>query len=70
MTETERLLRRQAEWQRARADLSWPDKIRQAERVRASVETLRGQRRRPSPASQVSGESAAPEVPRDRGPET
>ena len=44
MTESERLLRRQAEWQKSRQALSWPEKIRQVERLRASVEELRKQR--------------------------
>ena len=45
MNETERLLRRQAEWQRDRRSLTWPEKIRQAERVRATLEAFRAQRR-------------------------
>jgi len=45
MNETERLLRRQAEWQRERRSLTWPEKIRQAERVRATLEAFRAQRR-------------------------
>ena len=35
------LLQRQAEWQRSRQALSWPEKIRMAEKVRDSIQTLR-----------------------------
>lgn len=45
MNEIERLLRRQAEWQRDRSSLSWPEKIRQAEQLRATLEAFRAQRR-------------------------
>lgn len=38
MNEIERLLERQARWQRSRRALSWPEKIRMAEQIRASVE--------------------------------
>jgi len=38
MNDSRRLLERQAEWQKNRARLSWPDKIRQVE---ALHETLR-----------------------------
>lgn len=41
MTETERLLERQARWQRERKSLSWSEKIRMAERVRETIERLR-----------------------------
>lgn len=37
MTEIENLLERQARWQKSRKALSWPEKIRMAEEVRASV---------------------------------
>lgn len=46
MTESERIPRRQTEWQRSRRLLSWPVKIRQAERMRPSIEALRGERLR------------------------
>ncbi len=46
MTETERLLRRQAEWQHQRQNLSWPEKIRQAEQLRSTVEAFQAQRQR------------------------
>lgn len=41
MTDIERMLKRQAEWQKSRQALTWPEKIRQAERVRDSAEQLR-----------------------------
>ena len=37
MTEIEALLARQARWQKARRELSWPEKIRMAEQIRASA---------------------------------
>jgi hypothetical protein len=45
MTDVRRLLERQAEWQKARGSLSWPEKIRMAEAMR---ETLRQFRDMPS----------------------
>lgn len=39
-----RVLARQAAWQKSRQALSWPEKIRQAERLRASVDEIRKQR--------------------------
>jgi hypothetical protein len=41
------ILRKQAEWQRAQADLSWAAKVRVAESVRESIAELR--HRSPSP---------------------
>ena len=49
MSDADALLRRQAEWQRDRQALSWPEKIRQAEQLRASVEVFRRLRRLHSP---------------------
>ena len=46
MTENERLLRRQAEWQHQRRTLSWPEKIRQAEELRSTIEAFKVQRQR------------------------
>lgn len=37
MSDTHELLKRQAAWQKARKELSWAEKIRMAERVRASI---------------------------------
>jgi hypothetical protein len=39
--DVQELLRRQAEWQKSRQALSWPDKIRMAEKIRESVRALR-----------------------------
>ena len=41
MSEIQALLERQARWQKTRRALSWPEKIRMAERVRESVRQLR-----------------------------
>jgi len=46
MTESERILRRQTEWQRSRHTAPWSEKIRQVERMRPSIEALRKERRR------------------------
>lgn len=40
-SEVKELLERQARWQKARNELSWPVKIRMAERVRESILRLR-----------------------------
>ena len=37
MNEIQKLLKRQAEWQKSRKSLSWPEKIRMAEAIRESV---------------------------------
>ena len=39
--DVQELLRRQAEWQKSRKDLPWPEKIRMAEKIRDSIRTLR-----------------------------
>jgi hypothetical protein len=50
MTESERILERQAAWQKARQAVPWPEKIRQVELMRSSIEALRKQRQqRPAP---------------------
>ena len=41
MTDVRRLLERQAEWQRARRSLSWPEKVRMAEAMRDVIHHLR-----------------------------
>ena len=41
MTDMRRLLERQAEWQKTRNRLSWPEKVRMAEAVRESLRQLR-----------------------------
>ena len=40
MTDVQRLLARQTEWQKNRATLSWPEKIRMVEAIRDSVVKL------------------------------
>ncbi len=40
-SELEKLFEAQAAWQRARAKLSWPEKIRMAETMRESARQLR-----------------------------
>jgi len=45
MTDLEQMLKRQAQWQKSRQSLTWPEKIRLAERVRESVRQLRAQPR-------------------------
>jgi len=42
MTDIRHLLERQAEWQRARGGLSWPEKVRMAEAMREAIRQLRG----------------------------
>jgi hypothetical protein len=44
MTNADGLLARQAQWQRSRRTLSWPEKIREAERLRPSLEAFRRMR--------------------------
>jgi hypothetical protein len=46
MTNHEERLVRQAAWQKSRQALSWPEKIRQVERIRASIEAFRRERLR------------------------
>ena len=62
MTSHEELLARQAAWQKSRQALSWPEKIRQAERMRASVEEIRRlrqeRRRLEAPRPRNEGQSA------------
>jgi hypothetical protein len=44
MTPADELFSRQAQWQQSRRNLSWPEKIREAERLRPSLETFRQMR--------------------------
>jgi hypothetical protein len=55
MTESERRLHRQAEWQKSRQSLPWSEKIRLAEQMRPTVEAFGEQRDGPRP----SGSTAA-----------
>jgi len=43
MTDVARLLAQQAEWQKRRTLLTWPEKVRMAEQVRDSLAQLRAQ---------------------------
>jgi len=62
MSDVQKPLERQAKWQKSRAALSWPEKIRMAEAMRESVRQLRAsvspeereaaRRRRAPPASE------------------
>jgi hypothetical protein len=54
MSEIQKLLQRQAAWQRTRARLSWAEKVHMAEAVRRSVLQLRQAGPHPPP-----GESTA-----------
>jgi hypothetical protein len=60
MTESERRLQRQAEWQQSRRALPWSEKIRLAEQMRPTVEAFRAQResRRRSGSTAASPEDA------------
>ena len=49
MTDLEDMLKRQAQWQKSRKSLTWPEKIRMAERVRERVKQLREQPRPTQP---------------------
>lgn len=41
MSNVDEMLKRQAQWQKSRQQLTWPEKIRMAEQVRDSVVALR-----------------------------
>ncbi len=41
MDETGKQLERQAHWQKSRKNLSWPEKVRQAEAIRDAMKALR-----------------------------
>jgi hypothetical protein len=46
MSDLEQMFNRQAHWQKSRQSLTWPEKIRQAERV---LESVRQWRAKPDP---------------------
>ena len=50
MNDVQRLLARQAEWQKSRQALSWPEKIRMVEAIRESVLKLAASRQAPPTA--------------------
>ena len=47
--DVQQLLRRQAQWQKSRQALPWPEKIRMAERIRESILALRATRTKEVP---------------------
>ena len=58
MNDARALLERQAAWQKTRARLSWSEKIRQAEVLRAALLNLR--RTRPGQLKKCNGDVAQP----------
>jgi hypothetical protein len=62
MTRADELFSRQAQWQQSRRSLSWPEKIREAERLRPSLEAFRQMRmnRGARPAGQLQERTVAP----------
>lgn len=46
MSEIRQLLERQSEWQKRRANISWPEKIRMAEAMRRTILEFQEMRRR------------------------
>jgi len=60
MSEIQTLLERQARWQKERAQLPWPEKIRMIERVRADFEKWIAAVRKGSPGNQ-DGSPAIPD---------
>ena len=62
MTEVERLLQRQAAWQKSRAALTWPEKIGIAEHMRDSLRHWRI-RSKSSEVTQPAEAAAAGEKP-------
>jgi len=52
MTDLKTMLERQAQWQKSRQSLTWPEKIHMAERVRESVRQLRAHSRPIMPGPQ------------------
>lgn len=62
MNDVRPLLERQAAWQKTRVHLSWPEKIRQAEVLRAALLSLR--RTRPGQLKTGNGDVVQPELGR------
>ena len=54
MSEVTERLKRQSQWQKNRASLPWPEKVRMAEEMRRDLETLR--RRDPTVVRRTDGE--------------
>jgi hypothetical protein len=57
MTDIKSLLERQARWQKARKDLTWPEKVRMAEQIRSSAAQWR-MRKRDTAESSTRGNSS------------
>ncbi|OGP21760.1 MAG: hypothetical protein A2038_04925 [Deltaproteobacteria bacterium GWA2_57_13] len=55
MSDIQQLLERQAEWQKSRKSLSWPEKIRMVEAIRESILQFRRAGRRMTPSDSASG---------------
>jgi hypothetical protein len=55
MNDIQKLLARQAKWQKSRKSLSWPEKIRMAEAIRESVLQFRRTGQRITPSGSASG---------------
>jgi hypothetical protein len=53
MNEIPERLKKQAQWQKGRRNLSWPEKIRLAEAIRDSLEPLRRSRPGANPPRQI-----------------
>lgn len=53
MSDAKHALEKQSRWQASRRSLSWPEKIRMAEKVRESVVSLRARNRRVDPVAAV-----------------
>jgi len=60
MTPPEDLLARQTAWQQSRRAQSWPEKIREAERLRSSVEAFRQMRQSRGARTERPPEPGAP----------
>ena len=68
MSDIQKLLERQARWQKTRRALSWPEKIRMAERVRESARQLRAARKAEPREHSPDGENdPAPSAGRPNG---
>jgi hypothetical protein len=59
MSNVQQMLDRQAQWQRSRQRLTWPEKIRAAERV---LESVRQWRAKPNPAIRPPADPLAKEA--------
>ena len=58
MSDVQKTFDRQAQWQRRRADLTWPEKVQQAKVMREAVLQLRA--KRPSSATKLLNPESPP----------